>query len=407
MVVVTGAAGHLGNALVRLLRSRGESVRAMAMPGEDTGSIDGLGVEIVRADVRDARTLPAVIGGADVLYHLAGIVAIRPGAEELMRAVNVEGTKNVARAARELGVRRMVHVSSIHALSRPPLGVTIEESAGFEPDNPAGEYDRTKAQASVALLEEARLGLDVVIVCPTGVVGPEDFRGSEVGGLVRSWLRRRPHLVVRGAFDWVDVRDVAQGMVLAAERGRSGETYILSGTRVEIRELYRLVAEAAGHRAPAVAIPFGLALRAAPLAGTVCRWLKRPIRYTPYSLETVASNSVISCAKAARELGYSPRPLRETIADTVAWWREALRRPAPAPSFGRGKVAVVTGASSGIGALVAERLATAGYHVVLVGRRRERMEVVCPLGSNLEAMAAAAGARPTAAMAPSAGAKEL
>ena len=220
MVLVTGAAGHVGSALVRELLADGESVRALAMPGEDIAGLRGLGVQIVEGDVLDPSTLEMALAGAEAVYHLAGIISIMPGKDALMRQVNVVGTANVARLARLAGVRRMVYVSSIHALARPPRGVPIDETVPFDPHNAAGEYDRTKAEASLVILEEVRKGLDAVLVCPTGIIGPFDFRGGAMGRQMRQWMKPGAHLIIDGHFDFIDVRDVARGMILACRKGR-------------------------------------------------------------------------------------------------------------------------------------------------------------------------------------------
>ena len=322
LMLVTGATGHVGNTLVRELVAQKKQVRAFVLPGEDTTALKDLPVEIVAGDVLDPASLRAAFSGVDVVFHLAGIISIMPGPDEVMRKVNVTGTKNVLWAAKEAGVRRLVYTSSIHALQRPPFGVMIDESLPFDPTNPAGEYDRTKAEATLAVLEAAHAGLDAIIVCPTGIIGPHDYRRSETGLLIVAWMREKLSLLVDGIFDFVDVRDIARGHILACEKGKSGETYILGGERVSLARLWVLVREAAGIYSQTVIIPFRLAAFAAEGAALWYRLTRTRGRFTPYSLETVNSNSDICIAKARRELGYAPRPISETIHDTVQWWRE-------------------------------------------------------------------------------------
>jgi len=211
MIVVTGATGHIGNVLVRELLKRGKKVRAVIPPFEDTTPLEGLEVERVEGDVRNADSLIHAFNGADVVYHLAGIISILPGKTELLYQVNVEGTRNVVEACLKSNVRRLIYTSSIEAIAEPPQGTVIDETIPFAPDNAIAEYGRSKAKAALAVLEGLKKGLDAVIVCPTGVIGPYDFKLSEMGQLFIDFARGKSRIYVGGAYDFVDVRDVAIG----------------------------------------------------------------------------------------------------------------------------------------------------------------------------------------------------
>ncbi len=319
MILVTGAAGHIGNVLVRELLDEGKKVRALILPGEDVSSIYGLDIEYCLGNVLDPASLDRAMRGIEYVYHLAGIISILPGQNEMMHRVNVDGTRNVLAAAMKAGVKRLVYTSSIHALGRDWKG-KIDEKVPFDPTNDVGAYDRTKAEASLAVLEAVKQGLNAIIVCPTGVVGPFDFRGSEMGDMLCRWLRKRPHLMIEGAYDFVDVRDVARGQILACEKGRTGEVYILSGWQVKVMQLKQMVQDTIGKHSININIPLWIAKFSTKFTPLFYRLTKRIPKFTKYSLETLHSNSDISSQKAKKELGYSPREMLSTVADTVQWW---------------------------------------------------------------------------------------
>jgi dihydroflavonol-4-reductase len=325
MILVTGATGHIGNVLVRKLLDRGEKVRALIWRGEDTTPLKNLDVEQVVGDVLDPASLEPAMRGVETVYHLAGIISIMPGRNPLVWRVNVEGTRNVLEAARHANIRRLLYTSSIHAIAHAPRGVAMDESLGFDQNNPYGEYDRSKATASLEVQNAAARDLDAVIVCPTGVIGPYDFRGSEMGEVIRSATEAHPMLYVEGAYDFVDVRDVADGMIAAVKRGRRGESYILSGHKLSVRYMLETVREVTGKAFASVKIPFSLAELAARYTPWYYQRTQAKPRFTPYSLQVLQSNANISYKKALTELGYKPRPVYESIADTVRWFLENRR----------------------------------------------------------------------------------
>ena len=325
MWLVTGATGHLGNVLVRELLERGEKVRALILPGECRESISGLKVEAFDGDVLDLDSVFQSMRGVKGIFHLAGVISIMPGANPFVRKVNVDGTKNILRAAKESGVKKLIYTSSIHAIRRVEGGM-IDETVPYDMDNPYGAYDRSKAEATLEVLKAADSGLEAVVTCPTGVIGPFDFRGSMMGALIHDAAIAKPTLYVDGAYDFVDVRDVADGLISAAENGKRGESYILSGQKISVRYLLETVREITGRNFFQMKIPFDLARFAALFTPMYYQMANATPRFTPYSLEVLQSNSNISHAKATRELGYSPRSLSESIKDTVKWLLEKRKQ---------------------------------------------------------------------------------
>lgn len=318
MVVVTGAAGHVGANLVRSLLSSGRRVRVLVY--QDRRALEGLDVEFVNGDVRDLESLRRAFEKAEVVYHAAAHISLLANQWPIMESINVIGTRNVVDACLDCGVNRLIHFSSIHALNQEPFDVPVDESRSFVSSQRSSPYNRSKAEAEKEVLKGIKRGLDSIILNPTGVIGPFDFKPSHCGEALLTMSRGKLPVLVKGGFDWVDVRDVVKGALTAEQQAPTGFKYILSGNWVSVCDVAATVEQVTGVQAPQFVSPSWLARMGAPFVTTFAQWKgKRPL-YTRFSLKSLHDNRQISHAKATRELNYHPRPFRETIVDTLRWF---------------------------------------------------------------------------------------
>jgi dihydroflavonol-4-reductase len=282
----------------------------------------GLGPEVAEADIRDVDALTRAFSGAETVFHLAGIVTITREKYQHLHEVNVEGTRNVIAACRAAGVRRLVYTSSVHAFVEPPRGTCLDEMTPVDPDQVHFPYSQTKAKATGLVQNAVQDGLDAVVVFPSGAVGPFDFKPSATGRLLLELARGRIRAWVDGGYNFVDVRDVAEGIVAAGHHGRRGEGYVLSGSEISVRDLFQIVAELTGTPAPRLHMSMRVLRGLSPLIPAYYWATRQQPLFTTMSLEVVCSNCEMSSAKAQRELGFSPRPLRDTLVDTLAWFQK-------------------------------------------------------------------------------------
>jgi dihydroflavonol-4-reductase len=293
-----------------------------------------LDVECVSGDVTDLSSLLCAFAGVEVVYNVAGHISVRPGEEGKLRAVNVEGARTVVEACLDRRVRRLVHFSSIYALASSPSDRSIDECRPLAADASLPAYDRSKAAGEIAVADGVARGLDAVIVNPTGIIGPIDFRPSRMGRFFLDLCLGRLPAVVRGGFNWVDVRDVVSGAMAAEERGRTGERYILGGHWSSLRDLALLAGQATDAVLPSFEAPMALARFAAPFVTRWARLRGTEAIFTTLALHALRHHEKVSWAKAAHELGYRARPAAETVEATLAWFRGAGMLPDASLSAG-------------------------------------------------------------------------
>ena len=324
--IVTGANGFLGNNIVRKLVQKKQEVRAFVLPDADITSLNKLDCKIYEGDVTKKETLKDLFEVEEdtklYVIHCAAIVSIQSKNNPKLYEVNVNGTKNVLDKALEKKAK-MVYVSSVHAITEKPNHEKMTEIYDFDPEKVVGEYAKSKAMTAKLVLEAVeKRGIDACIVHPSGIIGPNDFGATHLTQLVIDIANGSLKAGVNGGYDFGDVRDVAQGILSACEKGRKGECYILSNRYVTVRELLDKISKAAKVKKIKTVLPMWIAKLTAPLSEIYYKIRKEPPMYTSYSLYTLTSNANFSHEKAEKELGYKTRDFEETIQDTVDWLRE-------------------------------------------------------------------------------------
>jgi dihydroflavonol-4-reductase len=322
MILVTGASGHIGNVLVSLLYEKGYQDLRLMVQSRNTAHIEPYAKEIVRADIRDPKAVEEAVCGCTDVFHLAGFIQVSRTNKKRLFDINVGGTRNVVLACLKQGVKRLVHVSSIHALM-PPGGDVIDEMLDMDQSCPTDDYGRSKLMGTATVLDAIESGLDAVVVYPTGVIGPFDYRSSLAGLMFKKYIAARgPQLYFDGGYDFVDVRDVADGIVRAWQQGNAGHGYILAGGRCTIREMIETVGRNAGRDYKMMRVPLLLVRAGAAVAPALYAILGKPPVLTSDTVNILVSGVKISDDKAREQLGYVPRPLCETMGDAVRWYME-------------------------------------------------------------------------------------
>ena len=320
-IVVTGASGHLGANLIRALLNEGLDVTALTHV--DLRALDDLNIKTAPCDICKPETLRRAFEGADIVFHAAGYISISMQERYKFELINAIGTRNVVEECLHCKVGRLVYFSSIHAFEQEPLDMPLDESRSLVKQcRKSFPYDLSKAAAEGEVRKGIEKGLDAIIINPTAIIGPYDYRPSHLGEALLLMASGKLPALVKGGFNWVDARDVAAGAIQAAQQARSGEKYLLSGHWVSLGDMAALVEEITGTRRPRSTYPLWLAAIGTPFIALFARFTgKRPL-YTAASMQALCSNRYISHQKATDDFGYHARPFRETIIDTLRWFKE-------------------------------------------------------------------------------------
>lgn len=322
LYIITGAAGHLASTIIRYLRKENCDIRGLILPSENAES-DG-NVTYFKGDVTDLSSLTEIFSGLEgretVVIHAAGIISIAEKVTPELQKVNVGGTENIITKSIESGVKRLVYVSSVHAIPEKNDNTTIEEVNSFSEELVVGAYASTKAEATKKVLEASEKGLDTVVVHPSGIIGPYDSGNNHMVQLIDMYVSGRLPAGVIGGYDFVDVRDVAKGCIAAAEKGKRGNCYILSNRYFTVKELLDCMRRISGGKKK-VCLPLSLAGAFVPMFEWIAEKTKTRPLYTRYALYTLSSNGHFSHDKATAELGYKPRDMALTLNDTIQYLR--------------------------------------------------------------------------------------
>jgi len=317
---VTGATGFVGANLVRELLAAGATVRALVRPNGNRRALDGLGVEFAEGDLLDPASLARAVRGVPTVYHVAADYRLWTPDPERVYRVNVDGTRAVLCASGDAGVRRIVYTSTVGTLGLPKDGSAGTEDTPVTIDDMVGAYKRSKFLAERAASALAARGLPVVIVNPSAPIGPWDVKPTPTGQMVVDFMQGRMFATLDTGLNLVHVRDVARGHLLASERGKVGERYILGNTNLSLADIGRLLSELTGRPAPRWRVPYAVAWGGAACLEALARLTGHPPRVALTAVRMARKRMYFSAAKAVRELGLPQTDVRQALRDAVDWF---------------------------------------------------------------------------------------
>ena len=319
-ILVTGASGFIGWHVARMLVETGHRVRALVRPGSQVREIE---VEAVTGDLRDPESLQRAASGCGLVFHVAADYRLWAAHPQELYDSNVGGTRNLLEAARNTGVERVVYTSTVGCIGVPQNGLG-DEASPVSIEDMSGAYKRSKFQAEQAALEFAGNGLPVVIVNPTAPVGDHDVKPTPTGKIVLDFLKGDMPAFIDTGLNLVDVRDAAKGHLLAAEKGKPGERYILGCENLTLAEILRRLAELSGRKAPSLRLPYGVAY-AAGLASTAWANVTGSEPRVPLDAVRMARKKMfVSHEKAKQELGFNPSAVDGALTRAIEWFSQSL-----------------------------------------------------------------------------------
>ncbi len=321
--LVTGGTGFVGANVVRALLRRGTEVRALVRSGSDVRHLADLDIELKQGDLRDRQSLEAALKGCGTVYHVAAVYSLWASHRQEIYASNVTGTVNLLEAAGAVGIEKIVHTSSVATIGLPEDGSPGTEAVPLRPEEMISDYKRSKYLAEQEVLKYAQRGLPAVIVNPSFPVGPWDVKPTPSGQLIVNFLRGKIPAYVNTGLNLVDVEDVANGHLLAAEKGRLGERYILGHANVTLLELFQLLEQVSGVKAPRLRIPYSVAYLSACVSELVARTIThKPPFATLAGVKLSRKRMFFDSSKAVRELGFPQTPVVEACRKAVRWFRD-------------------------------------------------------------------------------------
>lgn len=319
---VTGATGFLGSAIVRKLIERGEDVVVLARQGSDLRNVEGLKVEVRHGDLRDIASLHTAMKGCKRVYHAAAEYSLWVRDPRAIYAVNVDGTRNVMTAAAGEGVERVVYTSTVGALGNPGDGTPGTEDTPVSFEDMVGDYKKSKFLAEQAALRFASEGLPVVIVNPSTPVGPRDIKPTPTGKMVLDFINGKMSAYLDTGLNLIDVDDCAAGHILAMEKGRVGQKYILGNRNMSLKEIFETLSRITGIPAPRVRLPYGFVYPIAFASTFVADHITKKPPLAPLDAVRMAKKKMyFDQSKAVRELGLPQSPVEGALERAVEWFK--------------------------------------------------------------------------------------